>query len=92
MGQQDFHGETPSVAECPRQRGREPWHEGDDDGTSATIAAERLYLSVLSIMSHGSSKTRHARLTEIDPIQVWINAERISIGLCEADERKPRKS
>ncbi|BAR54586.1 hypothetical protein NK6_1402 [Bradyrhizobium diazoefficiens] len=31
-------------------------------------------------MPHGSDKTCHARLTRIDPIQVWINAERRLIG------------
>jgi hypothetical protein len=31
-------------------------------------------------MPHGSDKACHARLTQIDPIPVWINAERRWIG------------
>ncbi|MDI3561593.1 hypothetical protein [Bradyrhizobium sp. Arg816] len=39
------------------------------------------------MMPRGSDKTRHARLAWIDPIQVWINAERRLIG---AKQNKPR--
>ena len=31
-------------------------------------------------MPHGSDEACHARLTQIDPIQAWINAERRSMG------------
>jgi hypothetical protein len=44
------------------------------------MAADRLCLWMFSMMPHGSDKARHARLTQIDPIQVWINAERRLIG------------
>ncbi|MCD9106383.1 hypothetical protein [Bradyrhizobium japonicum] len=33
-------------------------------------------MKVFSIMPHGSDEACHARLKWINPIQVWINAER----------------
>ncbi|MBR0972913.1 hypothetical protein JQ572_20160 [Bradyrhizobium japonicum] len=56
-------------------------------GASAETASERLCLSVFPMMPHGSDEARHARLTRIDPIQVWINAERRLMG---AKQNKPR--
>ncbi|WP_143099460.1 hypothetical protein [Bradyrhizobium sp. cf659] len=56
-------------------------------GASAEAAAKRLCLSVFSIMPHGSDEACHAGLTRIDPIQVWINAER---RLIDAKQNKPR--
>ncbi|WP_130219353.1 hypothetical protein [Bradyrhizobium genosp. SA-3] len=61
---------------CGRQR-----RDGASDRRSAETATERLYLSVFSRMPHGSDKSCHAGLRGIDPIQVWINAERRLIGL-----------
>ncbi|MDA9505724.1 hypothetical protein XI09_13925 [Bradyrhizobium sp. CCBAU 11386] len=50
-------------------------------GALQKIETKRLCLSVFSRMPHGSDKACHARLRRIDPIQVWINAERRLIGL-----------
>jgi hypothetical protein len=56
-------------------------------GASVETAAKRLCLSMFSMVPHGSDEARHAGLTRIDPIQVWINAERRLIG---AKQNKPR--
>ncbi|MBH5389845.1 MULTISPECIES: hypothetical protein [Bradyrhizobium] len=72
---------------CGRQR-----RDDTSDGRSAEIATERLRLSVFSHMPHGSDETCHAGLGEIDPIQVWIDAERRLIGLQRSKRRKPRAS
>jgi hypothetical protein len=41
-------------------------------------------LPTLSIMPHRDRTAADARLTQIDPIQVWINAERrlMAFGSC----------
>ncbi|WP_271669361.1 hypothetical protein [Bradyrhizobium sp. CCBAU 51627] len=46
-------------------------------GAPAEIATQRLCLPVFSTMPRGNDKAGHARSVQIDPIQVWINAERI---------------
>jgi hypothetical protein len=38
-------------------------------------------------MPHGSDKACHARLTQIDPILVWINAERRLMGTQQKELR-----
>jgi len=49
-------------------------------GAPVKIAAESLYLPMFSFMPHRAQATGYARLTQIDPIQVWINAEPRLIG------------
>jgi hypothetical protein len=51
-----------------------------ETGASAQSAAERLCLSVFPFTPRGRDKRSHAGLTRIDPIQVWINAERRLMG------------
>jgi hypothetical protein len=48
---------------------------------SAETAAEGLCLPMFSMTPHRGEEVRWARLTQIDPIQVWINAERRLMGL-----------
>jgi hypothetical protein len=53
-------------------------------GVPVEIAAEGLCLPMFwrnAVGWPGRRKTRWARKTRIDPIQVWINAERILIDL-----------
>jgi hypothetical protein len=53
---------------------------GREQGAPAETAAKCLYLPMFSIMPHRDRTAGYARLTQIDPIQVWINAERRLMG------------
>jgi hypothetical protein len=57
---------------------------GGERGAPAETAAECLYLLMFSIMLQRDRTAGYARLTQIDPIQVWINAERrlMAFGSC----------
>ncbi|MGY4497203.1 hypothetical protein ACVWYH_001130 [Bradyrhizobium sp. GM24.11] len=53
---------------------------GREQGAPAETATDGLYLPMFSIMPHRDRTACYAGLTEIDPIQVWINAERRLMG------------
>ncbi|WFU83429.1 hypothetical protein QA645_11985 [Bradyrhizobium sp. CIAT3101] len=53
---------------------------GRAKGAPAETAAECLYLPMFSIMQQRDRTAGYARLTQINPIQAWINTERRLMG------------